>query len=340
MRSCKALFFISCLLLYLSFALSATAANGVIDAVQFDGSGDSGESVVFHLSNGTPPKSFALKGERPRIVFDFMGSQLAKTVPSALATDGNMVQKIRMGRHSDKTRVVLDLASGSDVSFEQHFDTSQKKLTIRIFSNDYPPKEEAVVQEEDVKEVADTERAVEEAAAQPVETEEVADKEQEAIGSEPAVAITAAEPVVEAEPADKGEEVVDVVPVAEDDPLNPEALLSEVSFENTSNKGEMVLFKLNGFYPPEVNGEEKGTPKVTCVFAGARMGDALVKEQQPKGEFVDKIVVKQKNKTAPVEVTLELVPHKNYDLQQVFFKEDNLFVIIVNSYDNMGVPSN
>ena len=32
-------------------------------------------------------------------------------------------------------------------------------------------------------------------------------------------------------------------------------------------------------------------------------------------------------------VTLELVPNKNYDLQQVFFKEDNLFVIIVNTYN-------
>ena len=39
-----------------------------------------------------------------------MDTQLLRTVPSVLAANGSMVDKIRMGRHSDKVRVVLDLA--------------------------------------------------------------------------------------------------------------------------------------------------------------------------------------------------------------------------------------
>jgi len=305
MRNCKAVFSTFCLFLCLLFFASSHASEGVIDDVQFRKNSDGSESVVFLLSSASLPKAFALKGEKPRVVFDFMKTQLAKTVPSVISSQGSMVEKIRMGRHSEKTRVVLDLTAAAVVNFDQDFDAENNILTIRLYSTDYPPKVETV-------------------------TEEVA---------ETVVEISPVEPVVEGERIAEAEEVVDIVPVAEDNPLSPEALLSEVNFENTSNKGEMVLFKLNGFYPPEVSGEENGTPKVTCMFAGARMGAELVKEQSPHGEFIEKIIIEQEDDLSPIQVTLELVPNKNYDLQQVFFKEDNLFVIIVNSYDVMAVPA-
>ncbi len=322
MRSCKAVFPIFCLLLFMLFSASAQAAEGVIDDVQFHVNSDGSESVMFHLNSASLPKAFALKGEKPRVVFDFMDTQLAKTIPSVVSTDGRMVEKIRMGRHSEKTRVVLDLASASVVNFDQDFDASQNILTISLYSAAYPPKTEEVVEEVSAVEIV-------EEAAEVVETVEVVEV------VETAAIITPVQEERVAEP----EDVVDIVPVVEENPLNPEALLSDVSFENTSNKGEMVLFKLNGFYPPEVSGEENGTPKVTCVFAGARMGAELVKEQSPQGEFIEKIIVEQEDESAPIFVTLELVPNKNYDLQQVFFKEDNLFVIIVNSYDAMAAPA-
>ena len=309
MRSCKAVFFISCLSLCLLFCSSAHAVNGVIDDIHFQSDGEGSESVVFHLNAASPPKAFALKGEKPRVVFDFMDTGLAMTVPSVITTDGRMVEKIRMGRHSDKTRVVLDLVSAGVVDFDQDFDTDKNILTIHLYSTDYPPKSELKKEEEKIAEVAPP----------VVVPEEVAEKTVETVATAVAIA--------------------PVVPVAADDPLSPEALLSDVKFENTSNKGEMVLFSLNGFYPPEVSGIESGTPRVTCVFAGTGLGADLIKEQSPNGEFINKIIVEQESKTAPVNVTLELVPNKNYDLQQVFFKEDNLFVIIVNSYDAMAAPA-
>ena len=181
-------------------------------------------------------------------------------------------------------------------------------------STDYPPKKVQAVAEE----------------VEAVEVEEIV---------ETAVVVTPTEPVVEEKRLSETEAVVDEVSVVEDNPLNLEALLSEVTFENTSNKGEMVLFKLNGFYPPEVSGQENGTPSVTCVFAGTRIGTDVIQEQTPQGEFIDSIIVEQEGDDAPIYVTLQLVPNKNYDLQQVFFKEDNLFVIIVNSYDALAAPA-
>jgi len=323
MRSCKAVFFISCLFVLLLFVTSSHAAQGVIDDVMFQGESDTRESVIFHLNNASLPKAFALKGEKPRVVFDFMDTQLARTLPSVINADGRMVEKIRMGRHKEKTRVVLDLAPASVVNFDQEFDASRNILTIHLYSTDYPAKEVPAVVEE-------VEKVVVVEAVEPVEVEEVV---------ETAVVITPVEPVVEGKQLRETEEVVDIVPVVEDNPLNHEALLSEVTFENTSNKGEMVLFKLNGFYPPEVSGQETGKPSVTCKFAGTRIGPELIQEQNPQGKFIDSILVEQEGDAAPIYVTLQLVPNKNYDLQQVFFKEDNLFVIIVNSYDALAAPA-
>ncbi len=306
MRSCKAVFSIFWLFLFLLFSTSSQASEGIINDVQFRGNNDTSESVIFFLNSASLPKAFALKGEKPRVVFDFMDTQLAKTVPSVINSQGSMVEKIRMGRHSEKTRVVLDLTSASVVKFDQDFDAGKNVLTIRLYSSDYPPKEEIA-----------TEVVVKTAVDDPL----------------------VEEPVVEEEQKQESKVLAVAAPDTLENPLSPEVLLSEVNFENTSNKGEMVLFKLNGFYPPEVSGEENGTPRVTCVFAGARMGDELVKEQSPHGNFIEKILVEQEDAAAPIQVILELVPNKNYDLQQVFFKEDNLFVIIVNSYDAMDVPA-
>ena len=329
MRCCKNVFLISFLFVLLSFSTISHAAQAVIDDVKFQGENDHSESVIFHLNTASLPKAFALKGEKPRVVFDFLGTQLARTLPSVINTDGRMVEKIRMGRHKDKTRVVLDLAPASVVNFDQEFDASRNVLTIHLYSTDYPPKEEtAAVEKVEKIEKVETVEVVE--VEEAVKAEEVV---------ETTVVITPVEPVIEGEQVSETEDVVDIVPVLDDNPLNHEALLSEVTFENTSNKGEMVLFKLNGFYPPEVSGQETGTPSVTCVFAGTRIGPELIQEQTPQGKFINSILVEQEGDSAPIYVTLQLVPDKNYDLQQVFFKEDNLFVIIVNSYDALATPA-
>ncbi len=110
-------------------------------------------------------------------------------------------------------------------------------------------------------------------------------------------------------------------------------LLSNVTFEATSDKGEMILFKLNDFFPPKVFGIEKGAPKVICDFLDTQLGEKVKSLIHCNGKFVKSIQISKLAKPEKVRVTLTLVPSRNYDLQQVFFKEDNLFVIIVNSQD-------
>lgn len=109
--------------------------------------------------------------------------------------------------------------------------------------------------------------------------------------------------------------------------------LTAVKFDKNFNKGEIVIFKLNGFFPPKVTGSEKGEPKVFCDFTGISLSSDVKELIRCNGRFVTSIHVTEQKKSKTVRAVLTLTPNKNYDLQQVFYKEDNLFVLIVNSHD-------
>ena len=107
--------------------------------------------------------------------------------------------------------------------------------------------------------------------------------------------------------------------------------LEYVKFDASSPKGEMVLFKLNGFHPPAVHGVEEGTPRVICDFNNTKLVDTTKNLIKTDGKFVKAIRTSRTKKPERVRVVVELEPNRSYDLQQVFFKEDNLFVLIVNT---------
>ena len=111
-------------------------------------------------------------------------------------------------------------------------------------------------------------------------------------------------------------------------------VLESVTFDGKSPKGEMVLFKLNTFHPPEVHGVEQGIPRVICDFKDTRLADSAQNLIKTDGQHVKVIRLSKTVKPEKVRVVLDLEPNRSYDLQQVFFKEDNLFVIIVNTVQN------
>ena len=115
----------------------------------------------------------------------------------------------------------------------------------------------------------------------------------------------------------------------------PQPLLSAVTFEKTSTKGEMIIFKLNGFYPPKVVGIEKDAPRVICDFPNTLLGGQVKDVIDCHGKYVESVQITKQKKPDNVKVVLNLVPNRNYDLQQVFFKEDNLFVLFINTQDTL-----
>ena len=109
-------------------------------------------------------------------------------------------------------------------------------------------------------------------------------------------------------------------------------VLMDISFDNVYAKsGEMVLFKLNDFHPPAVSAIEKGQPRIVCDFMDARMHEKIPGEIDAGGKLIEKIRVAKHSSPEKIRVVLDLKTGNDYDLQQVFFKEDNLFVLIVNT---------
>ena len=124
----------------------------------------------------------------------------------------------------------------------------------------------------------------------------------------------------------------EAAPTAEDKAAAPTGpMLEAVTFDAKSPKGEMVMFKLNQFHPPEVRGVEEGIPRVICDFKETGLADTAKNLIKTDGQHVKVIRISKTRNPEKVRVVLDLVPNRSYDLQQVFFKEDNLFVIIVNT---------
>ena len=338
MHSLKKILFLFSLACFPFFYGSLHAADGLIEAVSFHGKNAESESVSFRLNGFQQPKTFTLGGENTRVVFDFIGTRLDRSVSPTINANGNMISRIRFGRHENKTRAVIDLTGGGDVDFEQQFDKEKNVLTIRFFSKNVAEEKEdkpvpEAVEEEKPKTVSESAPADVGPAAEPEKAVVV----EEAVVAEEAAAVV---PEKEKSTEQEDEEAVtasDTMTGEKDDSVSSSQLI-DVSFENTANKGEMVLFKLNGFYPPTVSGEEEENPKVICEFAGATLGEKVLRELATDGDFIKRVRVNRVDDADLVRVTLDLVANKNYDLQQVFFKEDNLFVIIVNSYDSLAAP--
>lgn len=123
------------------------------------------------------------------------------------------------------------------------------------------------------------------------------------------------------------------------EPTLPDPLLQEITYENSSSKGEMIFFRLNGFFPPTVSAVESDKPQVVCDFIGMTQQGGIEPVIEARGAYVQKIVTTVDKDPKKIKVVLELTAGRDYDLRQVFFKEDNLFVLIVNALDEEGAAT-
>jgi len=87
------------------------------------------------LNGFYPPELFALKGENPRIVCDFLNTELGYMPNRLIDTKGIFIQSIRVGVHSSpnpKTRVVLDLVPNQDYDVLQNFFQEESAFLITV----------------------------------------------------------------------------------------------------------------------------------------------------------------------------------------------------------------
>ena len=98
---------------------------------------DSGikETIVFQLDGFQPPETFVLKGDRPRVVCDFLNTRVKDSVGSRVEPGGTLVKDIRVapyGGGAPRVRVVLDLTPGNDYIVDQTFYKKENRYTVTI----------------------------------------------------------------------------------------------------------------------------------------------------------------------------------------------------------------
>jgi len=363
--------------LFLNVGLGLASSEGKIEKIQFETPTANEDRITFKLNGAHLPKIFVLKGDRPRVVFDFPDTFPVKSVQNSIKTDGTFIKQIRSAIYKDsnpKTRVVLDLAPGQDIDFEQNFDQATNSLVIRVFA--VGTKLGPIMMEQAEQEPAVKQQTVEPAPEKkPVVVAETADKSEPEthVAEEGAEAVENLSAAKDVEPAVETETVVEPKPAVEvtqepeqqiasipqTETPSPEAEMKEstviqplseigdskkqaavkpsspilysIDFDDNSHRGEMILFKLNEFYPPVVFGIEENIPRIVCFFKGTSAGEELKDLIESNGQYVKAIRVGKYQNPDNIRVVLDLVPDKNYDLQQIFFKDDNLFMIIINT---------
>jgi hypothetical protein len=104
----------------------------------------------------------------------------------------------------------------------------------------------------------------------------------------------------------------------------------EIRFESAEGGEEKVFFLVNGFYPPRRIVLEGDRPRIACDFYGARLGKGIGHCIKVNGRLIQQIrTAVHPGENPKIRVVLDLVPGKNYDVEQIFYKKENLYVIIV-----------
>jgi hypothetical protein len=292
-----------------TFAASSAAVT--IESISHNVGSETNEKLTFKLSARIEAKIFTMKGDNPRLVIDFPNSTYAGKGVVSLA-DGKLATTIRTGFHQSpeqKTRVVVDLAKQIPVRYTSEYSEADNTLTILLSSDGEeqskkevspPVKQEAITHTPPPPEVVT--KSMEEKLVPPVFPPQEPAKKNVPMLVTPATAVTNAQ----------------------------NSQLLDISFDDSSNRGEMVLFHLTNFHPPMVSAMEKDNPRVFCDFVGMELGKGVEVNIAAKGKYVEHISTSKQSKPDKIRVVLNLSPHRDYDLQQVFFKNDNLFVLIVN----------
>jgi hypothetical protein len=300
------LFAVICNIFGMSFpsvVFTASLEPVVIRSISYHNDSQPKETITFKLGEAVEPNIFFIPGEKPRLVLDFPQSvYLGKNVITL--NDGILASAIRIGLHQTpikKTRAVIDLAPKMVVHYATEYKAQEHTLVVTLTPDHAKPP-------------ADVPRSLK------AESRKVLFHQKD-IAERPLQARVLA-PVVSHEKVVKEPAPEAVVPAAE-------PMILEISFDASSDGGETVLIRVNGFYPPSVSAIEKDTPRVLCDFPAMGFPPEVPKEIQADGRYVQRIYTTMQQDPEQVRVVLELFPDHNYDLQQVFFRNDNLFVLTV-----------
>ncbi len=315
-------------ILFLYTCPATASTRPMLTGIQFESPSGSEDRIIFTLNSGTLPKIFEITGKRPRMVMDFPDTVQALWLKNTTKTNGHFVQRIRIGMHKGKkpkTRVVLDLAPHQPIHFDQHFNRQNNTLIISIYPAGGETKPAATTSARAKAPPAKKSRTI-------IRLQQASRKFVPPAAPQPEKRkIIALAPARKHLARKKQTAIKPLPPAGRLQKQKPAPVIRSIKFDNRSSCGEMIRFQLNGFYPPVVMGLKTNVPCVGCDFKNATVPESVKKLIECNGKYVKTIQVESSHNPNKVKVILNLVSGNKYDLQQVFFKQDNLFVIIINT---------
>jgi hypothetical protein len=311
--------------LFFSLPGSLPAAEGpaaLLEDITFHQESSTRETVTFKLNGPHIPKIFALKGDTPKVVFDFYDTKQSLSIKGVIKSKGNLISAIRTGMHTNpqlKTRVTLDLVPAGDYDFAQDFQIQDNALVITIFHAQ--PKAEKL-------QGGTTREKTKKTEPLSAKTDLLPETVKKELPPAPPVEKKKIEPPPVTPPAGPP-----ATAAKKPAPSSLPLAINTISFTQNPEKGEQISFQVTDFHPPVIFGVEEGTPSIICDFLNASLGDKVPELIPANGKFVKQIRVEKNIKSHKIRVILELMPNRHYDLQQVFFKEEHLYVLFIKSQD-------
>jgi len=106
--------------------------------------------------------------------------------------------------------------------------------------------------------------------------------------------------------------------------------IKDIEYIMTPEGEEMVTFQLDAYYSPKTFSIMGNRPKIICDFYGASLETGIERQLNVNGDLIRQIRIGiHKGTKSKVRVILDLVPDREYEVRPVFFKDENLFTLIV-----------
>lgn len=280
------------------------------------------EDIAFSLDRKTFPDIIILDGKKPRVVYDFIGFSKSSSVKNHHGP-GSLVGSLRLGLHNEprpKIRGVLDMTPGTAYRINHFFDPATNIFHATVFITDDPiPEGKSIAVRFSHEQALPPPEPI--ATASPSRPIPTGKREI------PATTVRADTQTFSAPKSDNQPSSVD-----------GRTEIRDMRFQKSSEQGEMVLFTMKAFKPPRIHAVESGSGvQIQCDFADTMVVNSdIPAAEKVDGKFIKRILVqKKKSGAGTVRIVLELAPGKNYDVQQMFFKQDNLFAIILQDLESI-----
>ena len=114
--------------------------------------------------------------------------------------------------------------------------------------------------------------------------------------------------------------------------------VKEILVDITPQGEEKVIFKLNGFYPPEMFPLEGDRPRIVCDFLDIHLNSRIACPIEVNGRLIKRIrAAHYKGAEPKTRIVLDLVSEMDYEVGQYFFKDEQLYTLVVKPAQKISV---